>query len=168
MSGAGSTGDPFDGDNLDDILKSLISTKKVDAAYQQLGKRILALESYVEVLRGGAGEEAFITRKEFIEYLQKSQEDTEAQLQAEREAREAAEEARRLEAELAAQKEDPILIEMREGLKAQDEKTDSALKQAMHDARKADVAKWTRMNQLEEIFLFVYFCSCFASSSLSG
>ncbi|CAK9102933.1 unnamed protein product [Durusdinium trenchii] len=151
MSGAGSTGDPFDGDNLDDILKSLISTKKVDAAYQQLGKRILALESYVEVLRGGAGEEAFITRKEFIEYLQKSQEDTEAQLQAEREAREAAEEARRLEAELAAQKEDPILIEMREGLKAQDEKTDSALKQAMHDARKADVAKWTRMNQLEEM-----------------
>mmetsp|Transcript_30841 Transcript_30841/g.49670 ORF Transcript_30841/g.49670 Transcript_30841/m.49670 type:complete len:826 (+) Transcript_30841:94-2571(+) len=147
---SGSSGDPFEGDNLDDILKSLISTKKMDSAYQRIGKRLMALESYVEELRGGEGDEAFITRGEFIEFLQKSQEDVEAQIQAEHDARLAAEEARRLQEELEAQKEDPLIIEVRETLKAQEETNECNLKQAMDEARKADVQKWSRVGQLQE------------------
>lgn len=147
---SGSSGDPFDGDNLDDILKSLISTKKMDSAYQRIGKRLLALESYIEELRGGEGDEAFITRGEFIEFLRKSQEDVEAQIQAEHDARLAAEEARRLQEELEAQKEDPLIIEVRQTLKAQEETNECNLKQAMNEARMADVQKWSRVNLLQE------------------
>eukprot|EP00435_Cladocopium_sp_Y103_P055433 s79_g18.t1 len=147
---SGSSGDPFDGDNLDEILKSLISTKKMDSAYQRIGKRLLALESYIDELRGGEGDEAFITRGEFIEFLQKSQDDVEAQIQAEHDARLAAEEARRLQEELEAQKDDPLIAEVRETLKAQEETNECNLKQAMNEARKADVQKWSRVNQLQE------------------
>jgi len=150
MSGSTPSGDPFEGENLDDILKSLISTKKMDSAYQRIGRRLLVLESYIEVLRGGEGEEAFITRKEFIDFLQKSQDDVEAQIQAEHEARLAVEEERRLKEEAAAQQEDPVIIEVRETLKAQEEANECNLKQAMHDARRADQVKWTKVSMLED------------------
>ncbi|CAJ1374121.1 unnamed protein product [Effrenium voratum] len=139
MSGA--PPDMFEAENLDDVLKSLISTQKMDTAWQRIGRRVAALENSVEALRGSEGDDSFITRKEFIDFL-KSQEEAEAARQAEAppEPEEEEEEPQEL----------PAIVELRESLKAQEEKTANALKHAMDSARKADNEKWRKVNQLEE------------------
>ncbi|CAE7569304.1 unnamed protein product [Symbiodinium natans] len=140
VSGAGH--DFFDGENIDDIVKSLISTKKIDSAWQRISRRVATLETYIQYIRGGEGDDTFITRKEFIEFL-KSQEAEEEQEE------EGTDEAAQ-GGEPEEPKEDPILVELREALKAQEDANANALKQAMEGARKADEAKWVRVGDLEE------------------
>lgn len=140
VSGAGA--DMFDGENIDDIVKSLISTKKIDSAWQRISRRVATLESYIQHLRGGEGDDTFLTRKEFIEFLQSQESNDDGQENAGEEQADAE--------EPEEPQEDPLLLQIREELKAQEDANTNALKQAMEGARQADEAKWIRFGELED------------------
>eukprot|EP00439_Symbiodinium_sp_Y106_P086160 s17_g31.t1 len=166
VSGAGA--DFFDGENIDDIVKSLISTKKIDSAWQRISRRVATLESYIQHLRGGEGDDAFLTRKEFIEFLQSQESNDDGQedggeeipgsmpvkwLFARCESREHLSPwgLRQADAEEPEEPpEDPLLLQIRAELKAQEDANTNALRQAMEGARQADEAKWVRFGELED------------------
>lgn len=140
VSGAGA--DFFDGENIDDIVKSLISTKKIDSAWQRISRRVATLESYIQHLRGGEGDDAFLTRKEFIEFLQSQESNDDGQEDGGEEQADAE--------EPEEPPEDPLLLQIRAELKAQEDANTNALRQAMEGARQADEAKWVRFGELED------------------